>query len=152
MMADERFYVAASFFMGVFGYVVSKHLDRVLARMRGKDVQAFDAWAAELERHAFDLCRAHLDAATLQAGLAGLLAKMPTEFQPATFKALALGEALERAVLAEAERRGLVPASGEVAPETGDSAPGGAVLPFPGPGPTLVWRGGQLEPARRQGS
>jgi len=150
-MADERFYAALSLFMGVFAFYAAKYADRVMARRRSKETQPFEEWYLELERHAFELCRAHLDVAVIQAGLAALLAKVPPDFTPATFKALGLGEALERAVIDEAVRRGLPLPEGLAQPQPAASAPGGAVLPFPSqepPGPALVWRDGTLRPRR----
>jgi hypothetical protein len=69
----------------------------------------FLAWRTQLERTVFGTVESLLEAAERQAECEKLIGELPPDFTYAGWQALRLGYGLERAVLVEAERRGLVP-------------------------------------------
>lgn len=150
----------ASLLMGVLAYSASAMVARVLRRWKAP--ARFDEWQDELVVMTHELCEAHLHVAGLQAALLQRLGELPADFQAPVFKAVHLGQAVERAVLAEALRRGLVPpdmgvalvpvaepaqnapAPAPGAPDSGERAPAA-------PG-GMRWEGLRLVPARRSGA
>lgn len=105
-------------------------------------------WSEDLERDAVDLIHAELLVAECQARLGARVGKMPEDFDRVAFKALGLGAALERAVYAEADRRGLVGTIGATEPPPSmpisdrDLKPANGPLPF-----TIV--AGQIVPVSK---
>jgi hypothetical protein len=75
----------------------------------------FARWGEDIERDAFDLIHAHLLVAECRLRLAQRIEKLPDDFEHPVFQAAQIGVAIERAVLAEAEKRGLMPSAAKPA-------------------------------------
>ncbi|MBU1785285.1 MAG: hypothetical protein KKG95_08120 [Candidatus Omnitrophica bacterium] len=74
----------------------------------GRAPRKFRGWIAEVERAAIEVIDADLNAALAKARLFELIGKMPDDFDPTAFLAANVAEGIHRAVLFEAERRGIV--------------------------------------------
>jgi len=83
---------------------------RVIERyvLRVSPPKEFSAWKEELEQAAIEAIRADLFAAECRARLAELVGKVPEDFDPTAFLGIQIAAGVHRAVLQEAERRGLV--------------------------------------------
>lgn len=64
-------------------------------------------WMVDLEMDAIALVRARLHVAELECSMSERIGKMPPEFQSPTFAAAQVGWQIQRAVIAEAKRRGI---------------------------------------------
>jgi len=65
-------------------------------------------WRDELERRCIAVLHADLAAAETKAALFELIGTIPADFNPSAFLGMQLAAGVQRAVLIEAERRGLV--------------------------------------------
>ncbi len=112
-------------------------------------------FAEDLQMDAEALIRAELHVAELQAQLARKIGEMPAEFSAPALLAVRMGYAVEKAVLAEAVRRGLV--SGAVVADLTAPAENDAPREEPPPAPRgsdkgrplTEWADGVLVPFRR---
>lgn len=89
--------------VGLITYQVRKWWDR-------RHIGRFNRWLEELEAQAIQVIQDDARAAESKANLFALIGELPADFDPTIFLTCKVAEGLHRAVLLEAERRGLVTA------------------------------------------
>ena len=97
-------YGLLSLFMGVIAYVVSYGVHKEFQKKQVKDLAH---WEYELESSLKSLIDAHLNVAHWHRVIDSKIAELPENFEAPIFIAAKLGYSLERAVLREAEKRGI---------------------------------------------
>ncbi len=117
----------------------------------------FDGWRSDLYLVANEVIDAHAWVARCEMKLAEKIGQLPEDFHPAIFMAARIGHRVEKAVLLEAEQRGLydprnapppVPVEDEIAEPTSTPLPSDAPTPPPVvPLRRMVWQDGKLRPA-----
>jgi hypothetical protein len=98
-------YLMAAVLLGIGTFVVMRSLDRLFIRSIPRDLSR---WRDEVERAAIACIHADLHAAETKGHLMQLIGKVPSDFDPSAFLGMQLASAVQRAVLIEAERGGLV--------------------------------------------
>lgn len=141
-MHESFYWSILSLFLGVGAYALSHVFKRVYDR---RHVRSLGRWQAELEGDARDLIEAHLFVAACHRKLAEKLAEIPDDFHAPVFEALRLGARLEKAVLREARRKGLIDLLDEAQAVLDAERRGSASTPPP-PGPEVEWQDGKLRP------
>ena len=103
-MNDGSTFLAAIVF-AVAAFFLLRLVERMFRRSVPQDMQR---WRDALERAAIAVIHADLAAAETKAHLFELIGTIPKDFDPTAFLTLQLAAGVHRAVLAEAEQRGLV--------------------------------------------
>lgn len=96
--------------LGAVGLIIAtialtRLVDRMFIRSVPRDMAR---WRDELERACIACLHADLNAAETKGHLAEMIGKVPADFNPSAFLGMQLAAGVQRAVLIEAERRGLV--------------------------------------------
>ncbi|MDE2022220.1 MAG: hypothetical protein KGI71_04920 [Patescibacteria group bacterium] len=97
--------ILAALALIVLTVIITRLVDRAFVHSAPREMQR---WRDELEKRCIAVIQADLTAAETKAALFEMIGTIPDGFNPAAFLGLQLAAGVQRAVLIEAERRGLV--------------------------------------------
>ncbi len=102
---DHTIYLIGAIVFGVGIFVILEVVKRMFVHSVPRDMAR---WRDAVERAAVACIQADLTAAETKGHLMELIGTIPADFNPSAFLGLQLAAGVQRAVLIEAERRGLV--------------------------------------------
>jgi len=151
MLAEHTWCIWLGLAMAVGLLVTMRALPRFFARQPIRD---FERWLPAVERASSNAVRASLYAAAAQKELVELIGELPKDFEPTVWLACNVAQGVQRSVLVEAERQGLIPA-GMLARVYGVQLDEGSTPPASSPEPrastlpeNVVWIDGRQVPQR----
>jgi hypothetical protein len=101
--------VVLSIVLGVIFAAAIRYAERWFRRRGGRPTEGFGEWREEFRQRMDRVIDADYAAAEAKVELAEMVGRIPPDFDPTVWLACQVGQAHQREVLAEAERRGIVP-------------------------------------------